>query len=236
MKVPLMFFAACALALLPLAPGRSWAAEAPGTAPKSSAGSGAGIRYSWAMVASTGAHRQLSAITKDTELKSGDEIKMMVRLETNCHVYVLHQDSEGGFALLFPYSLAQIQTGELRTETNYFIPQGPSWFRLDEKAGWERIYVLASEQRLGALEQLCESYRRAVGEARSRLAEQLTREVRELRRNSRIGESPAERPARVGGTVRGKEGEPDGSPDVARFASAFSGSKLLTRAITIDHK
>ena len=59
--------------------------------------------------------------------------------------------------MLFPYSLRQFNSEDL-VGIDYYIPQGNFVFALDETAGLEKFYLIASVLRLSELEDLYGSY------------------------------------------------------------------------------
>ena len=62
------------------------------------------ISFRWAFGAMVGADndRRLVAVTRDTVLKTGDQLKMLVELKERCFVYLFYHTGEGEVAMLFP--------------------------------------------------------------------------------------------------------------------------------------
>ena len=90
-------------------------------------------------------------------LNSGDKLKMMIQIRKKCFVYLIHRDSQGNFAMLFPYSLKQFDT-DYQTARNYYSPKGEAWFQLDNRTGNETFYLIASDQRLLDIEYTYQKY------------------------------------------------------------------------------
>ena len=113
------------------------------------------VCFRWAFGAMVGPEndRRLVAITRDTTLKTGDKLKLLVELQKECFVYVIYHSGQDGALMLFPYELEQFTT-DYKTSKRYLIPQGDRWFELDEHVGLEKFYLMASATRLTELEAL----------------------------------------------------------------------------------
>ena len=90
-------------------------------------------------------------IKEDIKLKTGDQLKMFVELRKPCFVYVIHHGARGEIQRLFPYDMQQFTT-DYQTSKIYEIPPNNGWFRINEQAGLETFYLVASAQRLTDLE------------------------------------------------------------------------------------
>jgi hypothetical protein len=198
------------------------------------AGSQAGeanVRFRWAFGALTGAgkDRRLVAVTRDTTLKTGDELKMLVDLQSACFVYVIYYSAQGEVNLLFPGEVRQTAPAS-RTPVTYHIPEGEAWFRLDEHVGRETFYLLASARRLNDLETLLTAYQSADASKKSELADRVVAHVREVRRQHQRLATAAERPASIAGNVRGV------TPDLGQVAVEISAMDFYGKTFTIDHR
>jgi len=196
------------------------------------------VSFRWAFGAMVGSpdDRRLVAITRDTVLKTGDRLKLLLQLENRCFVYLFYRTAEDNMHLLFPYTLQQFDA-DCKTGEKYYIPKGTSWFELDKNVGLETFYLLASAKRLHPLEALYRKYDAAVGEEKKRLAKQLLVEIRKIKRKHRKLATPAERPIAIGGNVRGVvKDEQSAFPDIDPIASEVSTSNFYAKTFTIDHK
>ncbi len=221
----------CGFVLL-LATLVSWPAGAWG------AGAKAKIKFRWAF----GAIRQsetdlkLETIGSNSVLKTGDQLKMMVELESAGFVYVVHHSAQDEIKLLFPYSLKQLAT-DYQQHRKYYIPEGDRWFELDQHTGRETFYLLASEQRLEGLERLFEQSEKADASRKIELSRQILDEIRNVKREHRELAGAAERPETIGGAVRGFEkAQGMNRPDIAVIASEISAPGFVARTFTIDHQ
>ena len=83
------------------------------------------VRFRWAFGAMVGADgdRRLVAITRDTTLKTGDQLKMLVELRKNCFVYLIYRSGQDEISLLYGTAIAKTQATitELWTATDLVI-------------------------------------------------------------------------------------------------------------------
>jgi hypothetical protein len=197
-----------------------------------------GVVFRWAFGAMVGPEndRELVAITRDTELKTGDQIKMYLELEKKCFVYVFYRGSQDEVQMIFPYSPRQFDT-DYKTSTKYYIPQGKKWFKMDENGGTELFYLLASTKRLTELETVYSKYGSADPGQKQALAKQVLAKIREIKKRHRKFAAVAERPVAIGGNVRGiNVGGAVPCFDVATLAVEISATNFFSRTFTIDHK
>ncbi|MCX7984564.1 MAG: DUF4384 domain-containing protein [Bacteroidetes bacterium] len=195
------------------------------------------INFDWAFGALVGQEKSFVTITRDTVLKSGDELKMMVRLQSECYVYVVFYGSKGEVELLFPYSLQQFQK-DYTIGKNYYIPQGRMWMKLDQNTGKERFFIVASSERLLKLEALLSEYFASKGEAtKKEKGERVIAEIRELRKSFASYATIAEKPITIGGNIRSTSTVEDRRRiDLADFAIAIRAKNFYSKTFTIDHQ
>ena len=88
------------------------------------------ILFRWAFGAMVGPEgdKRMVAITRDTTLKTGDKLKMLVELKNRCFVYLFYRTADDELYLLFPYALDQFEK-DYETSKKYYIPEGDMWFR-----------------------------------------------------------------------------------------------------------
>ena len=202
------------------------------------AGSQEKIKFRWAFGAlqQSETELKLEAVGSNTVLKTGDQLKMMVELETDCFVYVVHHSSQNDIKLLFPYTLKQLAT-DYQQQRKYYIPEGDRWFELDPHVGRETFYLLASRQRLESLERLFDQSESADPSRKAELSRQILDEIRTFKKEHRELAAAAERPETIGGAVRGFEkAQGMNRPDVAVIAGEISAPGFVVRTFTIDHQ
>lgn len=232
MRVGSLFFSALILVLVSLglhpAGGAQsvWAAGA----------DRADIRFRWAFgaIAGGGETPQLRSIAQDTVLKSGDKFKMMVELKKKCFVYVIYRNSQGELSILFPYSPEQFRA-DYEPSKKYYIPRGDAWFQLDDHAGEETFYLLASDERLDDVEYLFKQYETADAAQKPELAGQLIAEIRN--REKQHGNLVANAADPPQGAARGVERAQGRDPsDVATISTEVSSNGFYSKTFTIEHK
>ena len=196
----------------------------------------ANIGFEWAFGALVGKSKTMVSVTHDTTLKSGEEIKMMVKLTKDCFVYVIHQDSKGEVELLFPYKIQQFQSDYV-ADKNYYVPKGRGWSPFDKNTGKEIFFLIASTERLLDLEVKLGNYLSADTSKRQSMASDIVAEIRNVRKHFSTFSTLAEKPVTIGGNIRGTE-KVEGArrPDVAMIATHISANNFYSKTITIDHE
>lgn len=177
-----------------------------------------------------------SSVTRDTVLKTGDQIKFFINVNQNCFVYLIYRSSQGELSVLFPRRF-QLQSAEYTVAGNHYIPAGDQWFELDEHTGEERFYLLASVKRLTDLEALVNDYESADNTKKQPLTEIILAEIRKLRKQHLKFKTDAERPVNIIGNLRGTEkAETAEARDIAKYALEISADTFYSRTFTIDHQ
>jgi hypothetical protein len=196
------------------------------------------VCFRWAFAALTGPKndRRLVAVTRDTMLKTGDQLKMFVQLQKKCFVYLIYHTGQDEMRLLFPYEIRQF-TSDYKLLTNYYIPPGGIWFELDKDLGPETFYLLASVQRLLGLEALLGKYKMAENISKRAIAKQVLDEIRKEKSRHRKFTIAAERPVTIGGSVRGViPDENTHTFDINSIAIEVNTTNFYSRTFTIDHQ
>jgi len=161
-------------------------------------------------------------IKEDMTLKTGDQLKMFVELRKPCFVYVIHHGAQGEIQRLFPYDTQQFTT-DYQTSKVYKIPPDDARFRVNEQAGRETFYLLASAQRLTDLEKLLETYAAAQPAEQTQVATNMLAEIRNLIKQYRSSVQPG-RPVPIAGNMRrGVEGVEISAPN------------FYSKTFTIEH-
>jgi hypothetical protein len=197
----------------------------------------ANIGFDWSFGALIGKNKTLVPISHDTTLKSGEEIKMMVKLTKECYVYIVYYGSKGEVDLLFPRSMSQFQKDYVE-DKNYYVPPGRDWRTLDKNTGKEVFFFLASTERLLDLEAKINNYLSAADTSKKQtLASDIVTEIRSVRNHYSIFSTIAEKPVTIGGNIRGmEEVKKSLRPDVANIAVHISANNFYSKTITIDHQ
>jgi Domain of unknown function (DUF4384) len=206
-------------------------------AQEAAARSDASVNFQWAFGALKKANgAKFEAVTRDTGLKTGDQIKFFLKVNKNCFVYLIYRSSQGELNVLFPQRF-KLKSAEYTVAGDHYIPKGDEWFELDEHTGEERFYLLASAERLVELEAVINDYETADAAKKPPLANQVLSEIRNLRKRHLKFKTYAERPVNIIGNLRGTEkAETAGAHDIAKFAVEISADTFYSRTFTIDHR
>ncbi len=196
------------------------------------------ILFRWAFVASTGSvdNKKFIPITKDTVLFSGDRFKMMVELQNDCYLYVLFKSSTGEILKLFPENEDILSNNSRFLNRRFYLPGGKSWFALDNVTGTEKIYLLASHNRLSNLENALERYAIANEEMKEILAGEVVEIIKKTRKKQKQFTITAERPEQIGGTVRGPVDKNSPSEVIDAFTMTIYGDVFFAKTFTIEHR
>lgn len=169
-------------------------------------------------------------------LLSGDKLKMMIQLKRKCFVYLIHRDSRGNFAMLFPYSAKQFDT-DYRTAHNYYAPRGEAWFQLDSSTGNETFYLIASDQRLLDIEYTYEKYASSQDSEKQDMAEQMLSELGRITETYTASSGGTEKPADKESILRGFERATGADPsDIDALAAEISFDNIYSRTFVVDHR
>jgi len=195
------------------------------------------VVFNWAFGAMVNGGKDFRLITRDTTLNSGDYMKMVVELKSPCFVYVVYRDAKDAISILYPYDTKQF-AGEFDQGKNYFIPAGRTWFQLDDTKGKERIYLIASNEKLTDLEKLIVDYENAIPVRKTAAADAVVNGIRDLRKRFTTFATTAERPISIGGNVRGaaETKARAGFPDLSNFMTEIRAVNFYSKTFTIDHK
>lgn len=199
---------------------------------------GKNICFRWAFGAMVGPEndRRLVAITRDTTLRTGDQLKLLVELKKKCFVYLIYHSGQDDILMLFPYKLEQFFT-DYEISKKYFIPQGNLWFELDENFGLETFYLLASATRLNELEALFENHKTEEAIDKQKRVKKILKQIRKIKKQYRTLTTNAERPVSIGGNVRGVNKDQEILPlDFDAISAEVSASNFYSRTFTIEHQ
>lgn len=74
------------------------------------------------------------------EMKSGDYFRFQTKIDKDAYVYVVFQDSSG--------NIESLEKGFISGGKDYFLPDGNKWYHLDKNTGTEKLYLLASKNKI----------------------------------------------------------------------------------------
>ncbi len=175
------------------------------------------------------------AVQNETTLRVGDRLKLFFEPRSDQYFYLLHISSQGELTPLFP---AAAQPAKVAARTQLFIPAGNNWFELDAHPGQEKFFLIATAERLDRLEELCNRHTALTDKADVQSStDAILDEIKGLRQKHRQLSAPAEKPVRIGGSVRGQL--PSGAPvvpDVTPLAAEVTAPGFYSRTFSIDHR
>lgn len=208
------------------------------TAQAQSPGQPGDMQFLFAFGAVTGPEgkQKVLAIQNETLLRSGDRLKLYIEPKSAVHLYLLHLSAEGEIVFLYP---GEGQSARILPGVAVHIPDMSSWFQLDTHTGYEKFYLLVSAQPLHRLENLYAQHTTLKEKtALQSSTDSILNEIKQLRLKHRDLSAPAEKPVRIGGSLRGQKPK-DASvfPDVASLATEISApGGFYGRTFTIDHR
>jgi hypothetical protein len=178
---------------------------------------------------------KLIAVENETRLRSGDRLKLFVEPRSEMFFYLIHQNPAGDLAPLSPAApgSARLAPGEA-----VFVPEQERWFELDNQTGQEKFFILASTGRLERLEELLrQNAALAEKPERKAVADEILNEIKRLNKNAKPLSTPAEKPVRIGGSLRAPAGKPSAViPDITPLASEITAPGFYSRTVTIEHR
>ena len=89
-------------------------------------------------------------VDPDTLFRSGDRIRFALEPNTDGFLYVVQQGSSGRWSVLFPHPQINGGRNDVARFRTVTIPPA-DWFRFDDTAGTERVFVYLSRERVNML-------------------------------------------------------------------------------------
>jgi hypothetical protein len=195
------------------------------------------VCFSWAFGAYVkgDGKRKLVKIERDRELKTGDQLKMLIKLKRKCYLYVFYYSAQGQLYMLFPYSLDQFTTDYVLSK-EYYIPQGDFVFQLDNTVGEEKFYLIASVSRLSELENLFGSYESVQDFKKPEYLQKIIAELKQLRKKQKLT-TEAERPLSSLGPIRASIVEDKSElKGLDKITTEYNADEFFAKTITIEHQ
>jgi hypothetical protein len=175
------------------------------------------------------------SVQNETTLRVGDRLKLFFEPKSDQYFYLLHISSQGELTPLFP---AAAQPAKVVRGTKMFIPADNNWFELDAHPGQEKFFLIATAERLDRLEELCARHTALKNKADLQAsADEILDEIKRLRQKNKQLSAPAEKPVRIGGSLRGQQ--PSSSPavpDITSLAAEVTAPGFYSRTFSIEHR
>jgi hypothetical protein len=185
------------------------------------------VSLRWALGAIETDSSEPAAIKKDVQLETGAKLKFLVEPLSPGSVYLLLLDSDGDLHVLYRGDSTRPDGSDPA-----YVPPGSHWFELDDRAGRETFFLLASVEPLVELDALLASLESADAAGSKTATDAIVAEVRRLHKEHRNFARPVEQPVMIGGQTRG--GGPTGST-IDQLAVEISAERFYGKTITIDH-
>ena len=188
------------------------------------------ISLRWALGAWNGEEAP-DAIQRDTALKAGTRLKFLVEPTSPSTVYLILQDTDAAIHVLYQ-ATSKVEVDAAGDPT--YIPPGSQYFELDDAAGVDTFFLLASASPLPELEQLLQRYNAAPAGEKGSLGKAVIAEIRKQHKAHRDFSRPVEKPVMVGGQTRGDSGSLNDAID--RLATNVTSGGFYSKTITIEHE
>jgi hypothetical protein len=144
----------------------------------------------------------------------------------------LLQDNEQAIHVLYRDSSALMTDGQ---DAPTYIPPSTQYFELDDAAGVDTFFLLASKEPLTELESLLDRYESVEQQTeKTELGTEIIGEIRRQQRANRDFSRPVEKPVVIGGQTRGDAGSITDAID--RLATEVTSSGFYSKTITIGHE
>jgi len=194
------------------------------------------ISFRWVFVAQSekDGSEKLIPITKDTMLKRGDKLKIMIDLDSECFIYVLRNNGDNQLVRLFPEE--EPQSGEaLRADVRY-LPKYDKWYTLNNETGTERFYLIASSQPLVELENLLSEYDSSSETDWVEITNEIKNYIKNMRKQHKSLSSTAKRPIMIGGSFRNAKPKTPPDEGISQFAESVYAKEFFARTLTIKYE
>ena len=163
-------------------------------------------------------------VSEGSVLRSYDNFQVHLEANRATYVYVLIYDSQGKAGQLFPDAKID-HPGFIEAGGKAVIPRRDLWFWLDEQAGTETIYVLASEKPMSDVQRLLAKMQAAEETDKQRVSQEIKERIVSIQRG-------------VGGITKGQAVTytlSDGKK-IQKVTEVVSGTGSVVRAISFHHR
>lgn len=186
------------------------------------------LKFKWAFLLQDQDGNTRAADFNDTvTVKQGDALQIYLEPETNTYVYLYMFDAQRQLRCLFP-PMPELHEQTVMPTGPRLLPSVEKFFIMDEQAGTEKFYLLASTRRLLPLEDL--TLKQSVQPDDDEVKAQLLDEIQSIRRDQARLTAPVEKGVPIAGTVvavtRGPEIE----------ATLTEASGFYARTLRIEHE
>ena len=197
------------------------------------------IQFLWSFGSMTGpeSNRRYVPVTQDTKLRSGDELGMMFEVKSPCYIYIVYLSAQEEITVLFPDGFDQFSSDSYG-KMKHFLPSGDDWYVLDDQAGKETFYLIASSKRLFDLESLLLKYEKTALEKQPSVILDIVQKIAQLKGGHRNLSSPVERPIPIAGRRRGPKLRKKATPSelLGKNAIDIVAREFYSRTFALEHE
>jgi hypothetical protein len=194
-----------------------------------------GFLYAFGAYVGAQGKGKVISVQNETTLRAGDRLKLYFEPRIEQYFYLLHLSSQGELTTLYPTAS---QPAKVARGTQVFIPTDDAWFELDAHRGQEKFFLIASADRLDHLEELCARHSSLKDKADVQSStDAILDEFKRLRQKNKQLSAPAEKPVRIGGSVRGeKSSSAPAAGDITSLAAEVTAPGFYIRTFSIEHR
>jgi hypothetical protein len=186
------------------------------------------FRFKWAFIIRDHDGKTRTADFNDkVTVKKGDAIRIYLEPVTSVYLYLYMFSAQKELECLFPAN-PDFYEQNVKTGTQHLLPGAEKWFIMDEKAGTERFYLLASSSRLSDIETLTKKMlsNPKDTEVKARLLD----EIKTVRRSKGDLNTPVEKGVPIAGTVVAVTRGP------AQEATLTEAAGFFSKTLRIEHE
>ena len=163
-------------------------------------------------------------VNEGSTLRSRDNFQVHLEASRPAYVYILMYDSEGKASQLFPDPKIE-ESGFVQAGQSLLVPGADAWFWLDDSAGTETIYVLASEKPMTDIRGLLAKMETADDTGQKRASQEIKEQIAVMQRG-------------IGGITKGQAVTytlSDGKK-IQKVTDVVTGTGSVVRAVSFQHR
>ena len=178
-----------------------------------------------------------TTVLQDTSvIHTGDEVRINVGYQKETHFYVIFNDSEGEFDLLYPGNNKMIDNMVDLPDTIYTTVL--HWTQFSDPAGYETFFLINSNNEQEHLLDLFMHYEKVNDKGRKKVAKKIQQEIEKIdpenKRNLKSVGSRLDKPIMGGITYRADDEDEVMDISLTHYCRGSSG--IAFKKILLDHK
>jgi hypothetical protein len=185
------------------------------------------VQFSWAVLTDTSTGLQPLDFSTTPKLKSGTTLQIYIEQKPGAFIYLYLVDSTGGLTFIFPGDTKYYNSVQPSDQV-FRIPPDTARFELTPPDGQEKLYLLASPDRLTKLEELTATFLKQPDDTARRA--DVTKELKLLRRQHSTLAQKTETSVPIAGTIRSR-----GADTGAFEATQVNANGFYSKILRIEH-